>query len=142
MRTAYDNAGQKDDRKANDKRIIQSVERVVSILDYLAKKPRGERLSVIARELGLNKRTAFGLVSSLEALDLLSQDEKTGAVLWGSSACTTARPTIRHNILTPDISRPFHSLLSAAGGPSGPPAAILFSDSKDHLLSRWSSRFI
>lgn len=69
--------------KTNEKRIIQSVERVGSILDYLAEKPRGERLSVLARELGLNKSTAFGLVSSLEALDLLNQDEETGRYSLG-----------------------------------------------------------
>ena len=67
----------------NDKRIIQSVERVGAILDYLAEKPKGERLSVMARELGLNKSTAFGLVSSLEALDLVSQNEETGRYSLG-----------------------------------------------------------
>lgn len=67
----------------SEKRIIQSVERVVSILDYLAEKPRGERLSVMARDLGLNKSTAFGLVSSLEALSLLSQDGETGRYSLG-----------------------------------------------------------
>lgn len=67
----------------SEKRIIQSVERVVCILDYLADKPRGEKLSVMARELGLNKSTAFGLVSSLQALDVLSQDEETGRYSLG-----------------------------------------------------------
>lgn len=66
-----------------DKRVIQSVGRAVAILDYLAEKPSGERLSVISRELGLNKSTAFSLISSLETLRLLRQDEETGKYLLG-----------------------------------------------------------
>lgn len=78
LREGHGMAPQKD-----GKRVIQSIERAVSILDYLAEKPNGERLTPMSRELGLNKSTAFSLVASLEALDLISQDQDTGRYSLG-----------------------------------------------------------
>lgn len=65
------------------KRTIQSIERAVAILDYLADKSNGERLTTLSRELDLNKSTAFSLISSLEAYGLVSQDQETGRYSLG-----------------------------------------------------------
>ncbi len=65
------------------KRVIQSLQRAVSILDYLAEAGRGARLTSISRDLDLNKSTAFSLISSLEALGLVRQDQDTGRYSLG-----------------------------------------------------------
>ncbi|WP_325199184.1 IclR family transcriptional regulator [Oscillibacter sp.] len=56
---------------------IQSVERAVSILDYLSHSPSGAHLTAISKDLGLNKSTAFGLISTLENLRCVRQDQNT-----------------------------------------------------------------
>lgn len=61
-----------------EKKKIQSIERMNEILTYLSEKPRGERLSTISRELMLNKSTAFGIISTLEQMGYLGQDQDTG----------------------------------------------------------------
>ena len=68
---------------AGEKRVIQSLERSVQILDYLAENPGGARLSVISRNLGLNKSTAFSLISSMKELRLVRQDEDSGKYALG-----------------------------------------------------------
>lgn len=65
------------------KKSIQSIERMDEILTYLLSQPRGERLSKIAADLGLNKSTAFGLISTLEQLHYLEQDQETGRYYLG-----------------------------------------------------------
>lgn len=65
------------------KKNIQSIERAVVILDYLAQKPHGERLTVISKDLGLNKSTAFSLISTLENLRCVTQNQTTGKYSLG-----------------------------------------------------------
>lgn len=62
---------------------IQSIERAVSVLDYLSKKPQGERLTVISKDLGLNKSTVFSIISTLEDLRCVSQNQVTGRYSLG-----------------------------------------------------------
>lgn len=66
-----------------DKRKIQSIERVAEILDYLSLRPRGERLTTISKELLLNKSTAFGIISTLEQLGYVEQDQDTARYVLG-----------------------------------------------------------
>lgn len=61
---------------------IQSIKRAVDILKLFEKQPY-YRITDIANELSLHKSTAFGIVSTLEHLGLLSQDQKTGQYCLG-----------------------------------------------------------
>ena len=88
--------------KKGTQRNIQSLERAVSILDYLVDKPQGERLMVISRELGLNKSTAFGLISTLEDLGLLHQSSQTGKYLLGLKLLDYSG-TIKDSLRLPDL---------------------------------------
>ncbi len=65
------------------KRNIQSIERAVTVLDYLMKKPHGEHLTTISRELGLNKSTAFSIISTLENLRCVTQNQDNGRYMLG-----------------------------------------------------------
>ncbi len=69
--------------KSTDKKRIQSIERIAEILDYLVDKPKGARLTTISKDLMLNKSTAFGLISTLEQLNYLEQDQETGKYVLG-----------------------------------------------------------
>ena len=69
--------------KSTGKKTIQSIERMAEILDYLSSKPRGERLTTISKELLLNKSTAFGIISTLEQLNYVEQDQETGKYVLG-----------------------------------------------------------
>lgn len=62
---------------------IQSVERAVMILEYLSKHPSGAQLTNISKDLGLNKSTAFGLISTLENLRCIRQDQNTSRYYLG-----------------------------------------------------------
>jgi len=55
---------------------IQSLDRAISILEYLRKGPTS--LSEISRELGIHKSTVFGLLQTLAMRNYVSQEEKTG----------------------------------------------------------------
>lgn len=55
---------------------VQSVERAIDILEYIARN-NGAGVSDIARALGLNKSTAFGLIKTLVGRHYLFKDEKT-----------------------------------------------------------------
>ena len=69
--------------KKSNTRVIQSIERAVSILDYLCAASSGARLTTLSRDLELNKSTAYSLISSLEILGLVRQDEETGRYTLG-----------------------------------------------------------
>ncbi len=62
---------------------IQSIERAVAVLDYLSQKPHGERLTVISKDLGLNKSTLFTIISTLEDLGCVTQNQSTGLYSLG-----------------------------------------------------------
>lgn len=89
--------------RANGKeRNIQSLERAVTILDNLLNKPQGEKLTIIAQELGLSKSTTFGLVSTLENLGLLHQSSQSGKYMLGIKLLTYG-DVIRNSIRLPDM---------------------------------------
>ena len=95
-----------------NKRVLQSIERAVAILDYLAEHADGARLSTLSRDLGLNKSTAFGLLSSLEQLGLLQQDTETGAYRLGIRMLQYGLAVQKHMDLVADA-KPFLDKLSA-----------------------------
>jgi len=60
-------------------RVIQSVQRVFDLLERIAQKPDGARLSDLADGAGLNRSTAHNLLASLETLGYITQDRKGAA---------------------------------------------------------------
>ena len=56
---------------------VQSIDRAVSILKCFTENKRELKLSEIAEQLGLNKSTVHGILSTLKYHRLISQDEKT-----------------------------------------------------------------
>ena len=64
-------------------KIIQSVSRSLEILEFLAKCRNGERLTTISQGLGLNKSTTHSLISTLEQMGYVQQDQKTAKYSLG-----------------------------------------------------------
>ena len=62
---------------------IQSVTRALAILELLATYRHGERLTSISQELGLNKSTTHSLISTLENLGYVQQDQETAKYSLG-----------------------------------------------------------
>lgn len=62
---------------------IQSVVRAASIMEHLAGHKGGDGLSNISRELGLNKSTIHSLVTTLEKLGYVQQDQVSGKYALG-----------------------------------------------------------
>lgn len=100
--------GNQSVKKSSEKKTIQSIDRMDEIISYLAERPKGEKLTVISKDLMLNKSTAFGIISTLETLHYLEQDQETGKYYLGLKLfelgqaaysrldlVTTARPHIR-----------------------------------------------
>lgn len=90
--------------KKREQRNIQSIERAVTILDYLQNKPDGERLTTIAFELGLNKSTAFGIISTLENMGLLHQNSQTGRYMLGLKFLSYGN-SLKSSLRLPDVAR-------------------------------------
>lgn len=85
---------------------IQSVERAVMILDYLSKNPSGVQLAAISRDLGLNKSTVFGLISTLENLRCVRQDEKTRLYYLGLRLLEFGH-SLMTNLNIIDVAKPY-----------------------------------
>ncbi|MFI6309729.1 IclR family transcriptional regulator [Nocardia fusca] len=60
-------------------RVIQSVQRAFDLLEHIATRPEGARLSELADGAGLNRSTAHNLLASLETLGYITQDKKGAA---------------------------------------------------------------
>jgi DNA-binding IclR family transcriptional regulator len=65
------------------KRLIQSVGRALQILEYVAVNDNEMSLSAISRGLGLNKSTVFSLISTLEQMGYVQQNQGTGKYSLG-----------------------------------------------------------
>ena len=61
-----------------------SVRRAIIILEYLAEAERPKELSVISRDLGLNKTTAYRFLSTLEAAGYVRKEPDTKRYSLGS----------------------------------------------------------
>ena len=64
-------------------RIIQSVARAVSILEHLAGHRMGDGLTNISRAVGLSKSTTHSLISTMEQLGYVQQDQNSGKYSLG-----------------------------------------------------------
>lgn len=64
-------------------KMIQSLVRAASILEYLADYRKGDRLSNISRNVGLSKSTVHSLISTLEKLGYVHQDQTNGRYALG-----------------------------------------------------------
>ncbi len=84
---------------------IQSIERAVMILDYLSAKRGGERLTVISKALNLNKSTAFGIISTLESLGLLTQNDENERYRLGTKFIEYGM-SVRSNMEVTPIAKP------------------------------------
>ncbi|SDF14997.1 IclR family transcriptional regulator [Sporolituus thermophilus] len=69
--------------ETNHGRQIQSVARAVQILEYLATAGNQDSLSNISRAIGLSKSTTYSLISTLEQLGYVQQDQSTGRYSLG-----------------------------------------------------------
>jgi len=64
-------------------RMIQSVVRATSIMEYIAANSDCETLSNISRGIGLSKTTTYSLIRTLEQLGYVHQDQNTGKYSLG-----------------------------------------------------------
>lgn len=85
---------------------IQSVERIVHILDQFSAETPELRFVEIVERTGLNKSTAFNLISTLETLDLLEQDEVTRSYRLGVHLMKLGE-IAKKSIKIIDIAKPF-----------------------------------
>lgn len=88
------------------KRNIQSIERAVTVLDYLMKKPHGEHLTTISRDLGLNKSTVFSIISTLENLRCVTQNQDNGRYMLGLRLLEFAQSLLL-NLDVVNIAKPY-----------------------------------
>ena len=62
---------------------IQSVSRAIAIMEYLSKCRKGEKLTQISQDLGLNKSTTHSLITTLERMGYVEQDQETSKYSLG-----------------------------------------------------------
>ncbi|WP_130859358.1 IclR family transcriptional regulator [Gracilibacillus phocaeensis] len=69
---------------------VQSVERSLSILEYLADEPNGASIAQLSAEMGLAKSTIHRLLQTLMVRGYIQQDEQTGYYQLGVQCLTLA----------------------------------------------------
>jgi IclR family acetate operon transcriptional repressor len=103
---------------ADSGRVVQSVWRAFDLIERIALKPEGARLSELADGAGLNRSTAHNLLATLEELGYITQDKKgaayrlTGKVNRLQRLDAAAEQALRARI------RPVLQNVSAASGES------------------------
>ncbi len=73
---------EKNDKSPQTK-AIQSVVRSINILEFLAGNGNLAGLTTISKGIGLSKSTTYGLISTLEQLGYVQQNQKTGEYALG-----------------------------------------------------------
>lgn len=61
----------------SDNNLVQSVDRALSILEFLAENPNGAGITEISKSLSLSKTTVHRLISTLKSKDFVNQSENT-----------------------------------------------------------------
>ncbi|MBO3444774.1 IclR family transcriptional regulator [Clostridium sp. CCUG 7971] len=61
----------------NDNNLVQSVDRALSITEFLAECPNGAGITDISKALGLSKATVHRLISTLKSRDFVTQSKNT-----------------------------------------------------------------
>lgn len=62
---------------------LQTIDRALAVIELLSQAPDGMKLSALARELGLKNQTMLGIVRSLQAGDVVMQEQQGGRYFLG-----------------------------------------------------------
>lgn len=92
---------------------IQSVDRALTILEFIASNNNMYGLTEIARNLELNKATAYGLLSTLEKHNLIEQNPETKKYYLGIYLAELAMKT-EDSLDVRKIARPYMKKLALA----------------------------
>ena len=95
----------------------QSVEKVFSIIEFLAQKEEPMRLLDISKGLGINSSTALRFLTTLENCGYVSQDKETLKYYLTFKICNIANHVSAHASVR-DISHPYLKQLSRIFGES------------------------
>lgn len=111
-----------DDSVAGPARVagvpVQSLQRGIQILDLVAQANKPMRLSAIARELEMDRASAFRLLQTLEQNELVYKDPATKSYSIGTRLMQwTSRPAAMENLI--GAVRPFLERLTNSTGESG-----------------------
>lgn len=98
--------------------VIQSVQRAFDLLERIASKPEGVRLSELADGVGLNRSTAHNLLASLEELGYVTQDRKGAPYCLTGKLSHLVRPHAEEEHALRGRIRPVLKTVSAASGES------------------------
>lgn len=99
-------------------RVVQSVQRAFDLLERVAAKPDGVRLSDLADGAGLNRSTAHNLLASLEGLGYITQDKKGAAYRLTPKLNRLLRLDVDAERALRSRIRPVLTTLTAASGES------------------------
>jgi DNA-binding IclR family transcriptional regulator len=81
-------------------------ERVISVIEFMAKDNQLHGTSEVARELGLSKATTFRILHDLARLKWMDKDDKTRKYRLGpQAACVT--PILTSHLVLEEVSLPF-----------------------------------
>ncbi len=89
-----------------EKKFIQSIGRATTILQYIADNGNSARLVDMSNDLGLNKSTLHSIISTLQQLGYVSQDEETSKYSLGIKLFELGK-TYEKDMSIKKIVRPF-----------------------------------
>ncbi len=110
-RTTNITAQGKDHRRTS----VQTVDKALSVLEFLSGQPQGRRGSEIARALGFHPATTHRLLSTLEARGYVRKDPVTKCYTLGLK-CLELGGAVLASIELPSIARPYLEALQAETG--------------------------
>lgn len=94
---------------------VQTVDKALSVLEFLSGQPQGRRGSEIARALGFHPATTHRLLSTLEARGYVRKDPVTKCYTLGLK-CLELGGAVLAGIELPSIARPYLEALQAETG--------------------------
>lgn len=98
-----------------DRDQVRAVDRAVTILQLIAREGEA-RVSDLARALGVNRSTAFRILSTLEQRGMVVQDGERGAYRLGSGVVELAAAATREGLPLTVLARPLCEALAAEIG--------------------------
>jgi DNA-binding IclR family transcriptional regulator len=94
---------------------VPSIERALSVLEYLAKGKRGFSLSEIGRKLGIPKSSAHLILSTLERRGFLQKNAKNGRYCFGLQLVSLSRSALENLDLREEAKPLLMSLMQESG---------------------------
>jgi DNA-binding IclR family transcriptional regulator len=94
---------------------VPSIERALSVLEYLAKGKRGFSLSEIGRKLGIPKSSAHLILSTLERRGFLQKNAKNGRYCFGLQLVSLSRSALENLDLREEAKPLLMSLTQESG---------------------------